>query len=111
VTRRPYAQRVFFVYILAPLVTFLLNGCVSLQPRLWPPAAGERTYPVYVSLDTWHGMIGFPSNSAIKPAASVPKEQWRTDLAKAERFQVAAELSRYSGRIGELEDIDIANEL
>jgi hypothetical protein len=41
------------------VLALVLNGCAALQPGLWPPASGERSYPIYISLDTWHGMIGF----------------------------------------------------
>jgi Protein of unknown function (DUF2459) len=41
------------------VIALVLNGCAASQPQLWPPAVGERSYPIYVSLDTWHGMIGF----------------------------------------------------
>jgi hypothetical protein len=50
-----YTRRALFGFVIA----LVLNGCAASQPGLWPPAAGERSYPIYVSLDTWHGMIGF----------------------------------------------------
>jgi hypothetical protein len=53
------------------VIALLLNGCATSQPHLWPPAVGERSYPIYVSLDTWHGMIGFhldlsPGSASLK---------------------------------------------
>lgn len=52
-------------------IAILLIGCVSVQPQLWPPAAGESNFPIYVSLDTWHGMIGFPAGP--EPPVSTPE--------------------------------------
>ncbi|MEX0806052.1 MAG: hypothetical protein WD688_22450 [Candidatus Binatia bacterium] len=62
-----------FLTFLNPLLALLLNGCAAVQPDLWPPAAGEHTFPIYVSLDTWHGMIGFPFTIDIEPPAGDPE--------------------------------------
>lgn len=35
------------------------SGCTFAAPHLWPPAPTEQVYPIYVSLDTWHGMIAY----------------------------------------------------
>lgn len=61
-----FTRRTLLAFVLA---TFA-NGCAAAQPHLWPPAAGEPSYPIYISLDTWHGMIGFPTtagSTVLKP--------------------------------------------
>ena len=34
-------------------------GCSTSSVEVWPPKPGESTREIYVSLDTWHAMIGF----------------------------------------------------
>ena len=36
-----------------------ISGCATSDPTLWPPPPGSPTKGIYVSLDTWHAMIGF----------------------------------------------------
>jgi hypothetical protein len=40
----------------------LLCGCAATTER-WPPAATEPRHRIYVSLDTWHGMIAYSVDS------------------------------------------------
>jgi hypothetical protein len=64
-----FTRRVLFAFI----VLILVNSCAMAQPQLWPPAAGEPSYPIYISLDTWHGMIGFsiaPDSTVLNPEHS-----------------------------------------
>lgn len=35
-------------------------GCATPRGGLWPPAPGEPTQAIFVSVDTWHAMIAFP---------------------------------------------------
>jgi hypothetical protein len=60
--------------LLAFVVATFVNGCAAAQPHLWPPASGEPSYPVYISLDTWHGMIGFPTGRDSPVLYPEPKE-------------------------------------
>ncbi|WP_447976683.1 DUF2459 domain-containing protein [Candidatus Nitrospira bockiana] len=49
--------------LLSTCVLFILVlpvACASPAPELWPPAPGTPGHPIYISLDTWHGMIAFP---------------------------------------------------
>ena len=70
--------------LVAFVVAIVVNGCAPLQPHFWPPASGEPSYAVYISLDTWHGMIGFPNgrnSPALDPEqkglpAEVAFEEW-----------------------------------
>jgi hypothetical protein len=74
-----------FIFVVAiPFVALVLTGCASLQPQRWPPPAGTPVYPVYVSLDSWHGMIGFPGNTGIEPAMTISEERSRQDITHAE---------------------------
>ena len=44
--------------VLGPaLALFLLGACASPVPGLWPPAEGEPSFRVQVSVDTWHSVI------------------------------------------------------
>jgi len=45
------------VVLIALLVA---GGCATPVPHHWPPESGTSTKTIYVSLDTWHAMIGFP---------------------------------------------------
>ena len=42
-------------------LSFVLGsvGCSTPNTELWPPKPEEATKEIYVSLDTWHAMIGF----------------------------------------------------
>lgn len=44
----------------ATLLMALMTGCATGVPELWPPAPGQATRTVLISLDTWHAMIAFP---------------------------------------------------
>jgi hypothetical protein len=48
-------------WTLAPaiIIWWFVAGCVSPIQELWPPGSNAPSYPIYVSLDTWHAMIGF----------------------------------------------------
>jgi len=41
--------------------TVLLSACASPVEGLWPPPPKSVQHTIYVSLDTWHAMIAFPS--------------------------------------------------
>ena len=41
------------------LVALCVSGCATSDPALWPPSPGAPTKHIFVSLDTWHAMIGF----------------------------------------------------
>ncbi len=48
----------------------VLWGCAAPVRSLWPPGPDGTSKSIYVSLDTWHGMIAFPveaSRSALPP--------------------------------------------
>ena len=45
-------------FLLGFIVLFV-GGCAATDAELWPPKPGEATIEFYVSLDTWHAMIGF----------------------------------------------------
>jgi len=40
-------------------LVFIVCGCATPDPELWPPTSGAPTKEIFVSLDTWHAMIGF----------------------------------------------------
>lgn len=74
-------------YILA-LWLLVLQACASATDR-WPPLDSEPHHRIYVSLDTWHGMIAYaaepePSSSAQDtaglemhtPVSTVRYEEW-----------------------------------
>lgn len=42
-------------------VWFVLPACAA-RTDLWPPVGGQPRHVIYVSLDTWHGMIGYHLN-------------------------------------------------
>ena len=51
----------FYSYVRILLFGIIIgvSGCAKPNPELWPPAPGTLTKEIYVSLDTWHAMIGF----------------------------------------------------
>ena len=55
-----------------------INGCATSDPSLWPPAPETPTKEIYVSLDTWHAMIGFQKKGpALSPSSnSTLFEEW-----------------------------------
>jgi len=90
-------RRAFFT-VLNPLLALLLNGCASVQPDLWPPAAGEHSYPIYVSLDTWHGMIGLPLTIDIERGAGGSERQRLGSTFEASQSAVRYEEWGYAER-------------
>jgi hypothetical protein len=44
--------------IAAFLVTAWFGGCASPVEGLWPPAPGDKTFRILVSVDSWHSVIG-----------------------------------------------------
>jgi len=71
------------------ILAFFHGGCAISDVELWPPTPGAPTEEIYVSLDTWHAMIGFPQKkvqdhhhfsdrpSLNTPAAEQPAfEEW-----------------------------------
>jgi hypothetical protein len=50
--------------LLPGLILILLSSCVAPKTELWPPAADTPSKVIYVSVDTWHAVIGFPLDKA-----------------------------------------------
>jgi len=55
-------------------IVLSVTGCATSDPALWPPAPGAPTKEIYVSLDTWHAMIGF-KEGLIQAQGAPGKEQ------------------------------------
>lgn len=54
-----------------------MGGCATIDvPNDWPPKSGTPTKTIFVSLDTWHAVIGFPRKELEDyPAkAKIPKD-------------------------------------
>ena len=58
------------------MVVFGGSGCATSDPALWPPAPGTPTKEIYVSLDTWHAMIGFQKETTTPSPEPVRFEEW-----------------------------------
>lgn len=52
-----------YVWIGMVLLLFLQGGCTTSFQERWPPSRDVPLHELYVSLDTWHAMIGFPRNN------------------------------------------------
>ena len=57
-------------------------GCSTPNAELWPPKPGEPTKEIYVSLDTWHAMIGFT-----REGMQADNSLMRSDPAKSVEIQ------------------------
>lgn len=59
---------------------FLLTiGCAGPVPDLWPPAPGSPARDILVTVDTWHAVIGFPSEDQARGGTAAPRppyEEW-----------------------------------
>jgi hypothetical protein len=61
------------------LVLTQLSACVGSSERLWPPPLSEPARTIYVSVDTWHAVIGFQkekSESSVLNPQSSQYEEW-----------------------------------
>jgi hypothetical protein len=55
----------------------LLSACASPVESLWPPPQGSTTRSIFVSLDTWHAMIAFPTDTPdVSPLTPHAYEEW-----------------------------------
>jgi hypothetical protein len=55
----------------------LLSACASPVESLWPPSPDSPVRTVYVSLDTWHAMIAFPTDTPhASPFTPHAFEEW-----------------------------------
>jgi hypothetical protein len=50
-------------YLWLVSVLLVLVSCTGPAHEPWPPPEGEPTFPIWVSLDTWHAMIALPVES------------------------------------------------
>ena len=62
--------------IIAFLITAWFGGCASPIEGLWPPAPGEPTYRIIVSVDSWHSMIGIWPEDDPEGIESASLEEW-----------------------------------
>ena len=49
----------------AMAMLLLISGCAAPVRHLWPPRPDAPPRIIYVSLDTWHGMIAFPQETPL----------------------------------------------
>lgn len=68
-------------------VLFLLAGCVSAIEGLWPLSPGIPSFPIYVSLDTWHAMIAFPRSVGAEGSAVTSEPQSSEPRAQSRQFE------------------------
>lgn len=58
-------------------VIVLFSACASPVEGLWPPAPASSTRTIIVSLDTWHAMIAFPTDTPhASPLTPHAFEEW-----------------------------------
>lgn len=69
------SKRSHTIVLVALLVT---GGCATAVPHLWPPASGTPTKKIFISLDTWHAMIGFPQE----------RQQDHQEITKPSEFSI-----------------------
>ena len=69
------SKRFHTIVLVALLVT---GGCATAVPHFWPPASGTPTKKIFISLDTWHAMIGFPQE----------RQQDHQEITKPSEFSI-----------------------
>jgi hypothetical protein len=68
-------------------VVLSVSGCATSDPALWPPTPGTPTKEIYVSLDTWHAMIGFQQGSILAQKYSGNTHQAPLSSLQPGRFE------------------------